>query len=252
MCLGNFSKKTLFLCLVAAAVLFGATAFISGQFNPYEELAESGSSALSEMNLRWRFIFSEACNILQVGGAMDGMEELPAFQEFPLSNILGIFLIGATLAMMFFWNIFEVDFFDTSGCGSGFARVMIWVTHYFVNFCVMYLISVIAIELTYVLNWIFCSMARIHMALGALFWLVMAPLLIFLYMFCFMQAIRWLKYFIAFAITLWALDRFGWAELLLESDVETLLDRPVLLLGLLALLIYSRVGVEMLLMGGGD
>ena len=90
------------------------------------------------------------------------------------------------------------------------------------------------------------------MALGALFWLVMAPLLIFLYMFCFMQAIRWLKYFIAFAITLWALDRFGWAELLLESDVETLLDRPVLLLGLLALLIYSRVGVEMLLMGGGD
>lgn len=252
MCLGNFSKKTLFLCLVASAALFGVTVFISGQFNPYEELAESGSSLLSQLNLRMRFIFSEAYNILQMSGAVDGMEKLPAFQEFPLSNILWIALIGSTLAMMFFWNIFERDFFDTIGCSSTIECVMVWAIHYFVNFSVMYLISIIAIELTYVLNWIFCSMARTHMALGVLFWLIVAPLLIFLYMFCFVQAIRWLKYFIAIAIPLLALDYLGWGDLLFDSDAETLLHRPVLLLGLLALLIYSRVGVEMFLMSDGD
>jgi len=222
---------------------------LSGHFDPYQTLIASEMSSFPTTP-QARLVLSEAFSAIELFAGAMALNTLPAFQEFPISNVLWILLMGSFLGLVLLWHHFEGTWFDSADCDSLDKRGMVWVIHYFATYIVMYAISLISYELTMLVNGLLVFLSRINGLLGILFLVVLAIPLGLLYVLCLSTAFRWLKYMLICLIPLGILDHFFSLDTLFlaELDLTTIFRQPWILLGLLVMLIFERICVEYIMM----
>ena len=114
----------------------------------------------------------------------------------------------------------------------------------------MYLFTLISYGLTMLVNAVARFLSGINGLIGILVFVALAIPLIFLYMLCFLQAFKWLKYMLFCLVPIAILDHFLPLDEALTTtlNLPTLTQKPWILLILLAILVFERICVEYIMM----
>lgn len=114
----------------------------------------------------------------------------------------------------------------------------------------MYLFTLISYGLTMLVNAVARFLSGINGLIGILVFVALAIPLIFLYMLCFISALSWLKYMLFCLVPIAILSRFLPLDEALSTklDLPTLVQKPWILLILLAILVFERFCVEHIMM----
>ncbi len=246
------SRSTLFVILIACAILFVAASFLRSRFDPYSAAEEQGM--LDEDTFEFihtagldqplfQHVLSELAAKVQIICVSQGI----ILQGNYIAAMIVIFLF---FYLMHLWSKLEATVFGEADGEDFPERAIVFVIHYFVTYICMYIISLLSYGLSLFTEKLLASSMRSNseffMILSIIITIALLIMLINMFKLLLPIMLEWTCYCLLLLLVFAAINFIVPLETLFTVETGSLFKRPLVLLCILALFIFDRIWSEVI------